>query len=490
MWDWVSREKGQDPQRVADTYRRLDSIPFSPKEKYSAKLYEDKVYVMGAPEVLMSFCSMAGSKKYRWTKKFNEYGAQGLRIVGFAMRKRRKNERKLTKKSIRKGLVWLGIVVYEDPVRRGVAAALSEAKKAGIDVKVITGDYRATAEAVLERLGLMSKTAKLRARQSLTMEGSDLEKLSTEELRGKVAETVLFARIDPVQKLKIVEALQANGEVVAMTGDGVNDAPALKRADIGVVVSGATDVAKETADMVLLDDNFATILAAVEEGRGIFVNLRKVILYLLSDSFSEVILILGALLLRTASMPLNAAQILWINLVTDGFPDLALTVEPKARDLMNRKPRDSKEPLVDNEMKLLIILISAVTGLITLGAFLWFSNLYGDSSAAQSVIFAMLGIDSLIYVFSARSLRRPIWHTSLFSNPWLVLAVLGGFVFQILGLYAPFLQRLLRTRPLTRFEWLAVLLEALLVIGIIEFVKWWFLKRQRMQRKLAEMIEK
>lgn len=487
MWDWVSEEKRQDPQRITEANERIDSIPFSPEDKFTAKLYKDRVYVMGAPEVVMSFCSMPGSKKHRWMRKFDEYGIRALRIVGFAMRKTKKNERKLRKKSVRRGLTWLGVVVYEDPVRRGVAAALSEAKKAGIDVKVITGDYRATAEAVLESLGLLSKAAKLRAARSLVMEGQELERLSPNELQGRVAETVLFARIDPVQKLKIVEALQANGEVVAMTGDGVNDAPALKRADIGVVVSGATDVAKETADMILLDDNFATMVAAVEEGRGIFVNLRKVILYLLSDSFSEVILILGSLLLRIP-LALTASQILWVNLITDGFPSLALTIEPKDADLMKQKPRDRNEPLLDSEIKLLIILISGVTGLLTLAAFFWFWRLYGDEVSARTVVFVMLGIDSLVYVFSARSLRRPIWHTPLLGNLWLILAVLGGFGLQLMALYIPFLRRLLATRPLSVFEWLVVFAEAMLVIGIIELVKWWFLKKEKIRREWLKAI--
>lgn len=487
MWNWVREKKRVDPQRIVEANPRVDAIPFSPERKFTAKLYKDRVYLMGAPEVVLSFCKMPASAKQRWSRKFDEYGMQGLRIVGFASRASRGGERKLAKKGVQSNLEWLGLVVYEDPVRRGVARVLSEAKKAGISVKVITGDYRATAEAVLERLGLLSKLAKLRAKHSLVLEGPELERLSDDELRSRVAETVLFARIDPIQKLRIVEALQANGEVLAMTGDGVNDAPALKRADIGIVVSGASDVAKETADMVLMDDNFATILAAVEEGRGIFDNLRKVILYLLSDSFSEVILILGSLLMRIP-LPLTAAQILWINLITDGFPHLALTVEPKDSDLMRQKPRDPREPLVDAEIKVLIFLISVVTGLITLAAFFFFWNLYSDIRSARSLAFTMLGIDSLVYVFSARSLREPVWKTRVLANPWLIVAVMGGFVLQVLGLYVPFLQRLLQTRPLTLLEWGAVVLEVILVIGTIETVKWLFLRQRRIQRQFAKTL--
>jgi Ca2+-transporting ATPase len=489
MWNWVREQKRQDPQHIAERNTRIDSIPFSPEEKFTAKLYKDEVYVLGAPEVLLSFCSLKGTEKQKWLKKIDSYGIQSLRIVGFATRLRKKGERKLSKKSIRSGLTWLGILVYEDPVRKGVASALKNAKRAGIDVKVITGDYRATAEGVLERLEILTKRSKLAAKHSLIMEGSELENLSADELRGRVSKTVLFARIDPVQKLKIVEALKENDEVVAMTGDGVNDAPALKQADIGLVVSGATDVAKETADLVLMDNNFATIVAAVEEGRGIFENLRKVILYLLSDSFSEVILVIGSILLRLP-LPLTASQILWVNLITDGFPNLALTVEPKDSDLMEQKPRDPRVPLLDLEIKLLIFLISLSTGLVTLAAFLWFLRIYGgDVISARTVVFTMLGVDSLIYVFSARSLRKPIWKTKFLSNPWLVLAVIGGFIFQLVALYAPFMQRILHTRPLSSFEWAAVAVEALIVIGIIEGVKLWFLTKRRKHKEWAKVIE-
>ena len=477
IWDWVREKKQLDPQQIAEAWERIDAIPFSPKEKFTAKLYDGRVYVMGAPEVVLSFCSMPGSNKHRWIRKFEEYGLRGLRIVGFAMRRRKEGERELTKKSVKSGLVWVGIVVHEDPLREGVKEALFEANKAGIRVKVITGDHRATAEAVLEQLGLLTRKDKLRARFPLVMEGSELETLSLDELRGRVRDTVLFSRIDPVQKLKIVKALQANGEVVAMTGDGVNDAPALKRADVGIVVSGATDVAKETADMVLMDDNFATIVAAIEEGRGIFENLRKVILYLLSDSFSAVTLVMGSLLLGIP-LPLTAVQILWINFISDGFPNLALTVEPKEGDLMQQKPRDPREPLVSLEIKYLILLISVVTGVVTLLAFSRFWSLNGDVVSARTLAFAMLGMNTLIYVFSARSLRQPIWQTKFFSNPWLLLAVFGGFLIQLGALYTPILQRLLATRPLTHIEWLLVMSQAVFVIGLIEGVKWIFSRKR------------
>ena len=219
----------------------------------------------------------------------------------------------------------------EDPPRHGVKEALALTQEAGIRVVVVTGDNRATAMAVMGELGLQVSEEEV-------LEGKMLDEMTLEELALKVQKIKLFARVSPQDKLKIVSALQKQGEVVAMTGDGVNDAPALKKADIGIVVDSATDVAKEMAEMVLLDSNFRTILAAVEEGRGIFDNLRKVILYLLSDCFSEIFLITSALALRLP-LPLAASQILWINLVTDGLPNLALTVDPKGKGILAEKPR-------------------------------------------------------------------------------------------------------------------------------------------------------
>lgn len=258
-----------------------------------------------------------------------------------------------------------------------------------------------------------------------------------------------------------------------MTGDGVNDAPALKKADIGIVVSSASDVSKETADMVLLDDNFATIVAAVEEGRGIFDNLRKIILYLLSDSFTEVIMVLGAILLGLP-LPVTAAQILWVNLIDDGLPNLALTIEPKEKGLLSLPPRPKDTPLLDTEIKLLIGLISVVTGIFILIVFNWYYVHFG-LEYAQTIAFAVLGVDSLLYVFSSRSLHRPIWKSGIFSNPWLIIAVIVGFIVQTSAIYLPFFQRIFQTMPLKAADWLVIFSAGLAVIAIIEVVKWAFI---------------
>ncbi|MFH2061898.1 MAG: HAD-IC family P-type ATPase, partial [Candidatus Beckwithbacteria bacterium] len=454
-------------------YPRLDQIPFDPKWRYIATLHKgDKknlLLVSGAPEEILDRCETTKERRKAWGERFVKEGKKGRRLVGFAFKEMPKEIRgetnRITDKDI-KGLRWIGSLAYEDPVRVGVEKALRQTKSAGIKVKVITGDYRFTAEAVVNMLKL--EPGGLKPEQ--IMEGTVLSKISDEELKEKIDEIVLFCRTKPEQKLRIVQALQDKGEVVAMTGDGVNDAPAIKKADIGIVVEDASAVAKETADMVLLDSDFSTIVAAIEEGRGIFVNLKKIILYLLSDAFAEVILVLGSIFMGLP-LPITAAQILWINLVDDGLPDFALTLEPKPDDLMKYKPEGQDRQLLDMEVKLLIALISTVTAVLALVVFKFYLTTTGDLRLARSVTFAMLGVDSLLYVFSCKTLKEPLWKEKLFNNMWLVGAVLIGLVFQVIALYVPGLQVILKTVGLGVREWLVIIGASALVMGMIEGVK-------------------
>jgi Ca2+-transporting ATPase len=311
-----------------------------------------------------------------------------------------------------------------------------------------------------------------------TMEGEELTKIPVEELAKRVKEVILFARGDPEQKLKIVQALKDQGEVVAMMGDGVNDAPALKIADIGIVVGEASDVARETADMVLLDSNFATIVAAIEEGRSIFENIKKVVLYLLSDSFAEVILIGGSLLLGLP-LPVTAAQILWVNLIEDSLPGVALAFEPSEKEVMSEPPRDEKAPIIDFELKILIFVIGILTDVILLGLFVFLLQGFLHLHFIQTVIFVALGIDSLFYVFACRSFRKTIFHKSILTNKPLILSVGIGLVVLLAAVYLPFLQTLLRTHPLGLREW--VFLSGLGIFNLlaIEITKWVFLVRHK-----------
>ncbi|HUS59778.1 MAG TPA: HAD-IC family P-type ATPase, partial [Nevskiaceae bacterium] len=389
MMQWAKKmqnvKRKMQTSELINKYKRLDEIPFSSERKFIATLHEgngDKgeIFLSGAPEMVMEISQLPKTEKEKWQKKLEDYTKKGLRVVAFAYRTCDSRQIKEAFRKLKKDfgkydgkvdgnydfvqLKWLGLMLFEDPVRIEVKQALAACRRAGIKVKVITGDYKNTAVNVLKKLDL---TGDGFGKDSI-MEGWELEKISDEQLTQKIENVILFCRTTPEQKIRIVKALQVKGHTVAMMGDGVNDALALKKSDIGIVVGSASEVAKETADMVLLDSNFKTIVAAVEEGRGIFENIKKVVLYLLSDSFTEVILIGGSLLFGLET-PLLPAQILWINLVEDGLPGLALAFEPKDEGLMNEIPRKKGTPILDKEIKILIFIIGLTTDLLLFGIF-------------------------------------------------------------------------------------------------------------------------
>lgn len=462
---------------------RIDGLPFDHKYSYIITLHdfiEEKAqveFISGAPEVVMSKCVVDKKKAKDWDKAFKKLGSKGYRLVGFGYKKT-KNKKKLNRDEV-KDYNWVGVVVYEDPVREGVKESLVGAAKAGIDVKVITGDYKETAWAVISQAGL----AEGKLNSKIVVVGEDLKGLKENEIPSKLMKkiegAVLFARITPEQKLLVVKLLQNMGHTVAMTGDGVNDAPALKQADIGIVVSDASDVARETADMVLLDDDFDTILAAVEEGRGIFDNVRKVLLYLLADAFAEVLLVVASLLFGWP-LPLLAVQILWINLVSDGFPYLALTVEPKEEGLLARKPIGKNVNILNKEMVWLVVLISFIAGSMTLGIFGWYYFVLEKSlELSRTLAFTMLGVNSLFYVFSSRSLSKPIWKVNFFQNMWLIWGVMAGIAMQMAAVYVPVLQRVFRTVPLRLSELGLVVVGSLLLVVVVEVVKKMFMQKSQ-----------
>ena len=447
---------------------RLDSIPFSPKERYFMSLHSwpgssNIIFINGAPDLLLERCTLSENDKEEIGKTIDDLAGQGKRLIGLAKKMVTNKKKILVEADAKSDLEWVGLLAFSDPVRIGVSEALGQAKEAGIKVIVVTGDYASTSEFVLSEIGMPVTKEEI-------ITGSQLEKMTIEELARKVKSTRLFARTTPDQKLNIVEALKANGEVVAMMGDGVNDAPALHKADIGIVVEEATDVAKESADLVLLDSNFATIIAAIEEGRGIFDNIRKIILYLMSDAFGEIIVVIGGILVGLP-LPVTAVQILWINLISDGFPNLALTIDPRRSGIMKEKPRSSKEPLMSLWMILLISFISLVSGL---AALLFFYYVYRNSSniaLARSVAFATLGLNSLFYVFAVRTLTVPFWKNNLFENRWLILAALFGLSLQILPFTTPSLREFFQIEYLGMNYWFIAISLSLLMFVLVELFK-------------------
>lgn len=447
---------------------RLDSIPFSSKERFFMSLHEwseknNILFVNGAPELLLGWTTLSEAEKKAVSQDIDDLTKQGKRLIGFARKEVSLAKKDLNTNDAKESLTWVGILAFSDPVRSGVKESLRLAHEAGIRTTVITGDYPTTAEFVLTELGMGVNKDEI-------LLGSELEKLTVEELAQKVKSIKLFARTTPDQKLMIVEALKRNGEIVAMMGDGVNDAPALHKADIGIVVNEATDVAKESADLILLDSNFATIVGAIEEGRTMFDNVRKIILYLMSDAFAEIIVVVGGIMMGLP-LPITAAQILWINLISDGFPGLALTIDPKRTNIMKEKPRPPQEKLVNRWMIVLIGLVSVTAGAIAFSSFIVVYKLTNDIVTARSVAFITLGLDSLVYVFSVRSLMTPFWENHLFENKWLVVAVIAGLGLQILPFMTPSLRQFFGLSELGLTYWIVAVGLSILMFFVIEVFK-------------------
>jgi len=453
---------------VVSKHQRLDSIPFSPKEKFFISLHtwtdtKNMIFVNGAPELLLSWSKLTENEKKEMRDTIEALTKQGKRIIGFAQKEVRNTKISVAHSDAKENLTWVGLLAFSDPVRLGVKEALDEAKTAGIKTIVITGDYPKTSEFVLSELGMRVDSHEI-------MLGTELEKITTEELADKAKTIRLFARTTPDQKLLIVNALKKNEEIVAMLGDGVNDAPALHKADIGIVVGEATDVAKESADLVLLDSNFSTIVKAIEEGRSMFENIRKIILYLMSDAFAEIIVIIGGIILHLP-LPVTAVQILWINLVSDGFPDLSLTVDPKRKGLMKEHPRNPKERLVNRWMMTLIGIVSMVAGVIALSSFVITYKITGNILFARSFTFVVLGLDTLVYVFSVRTLMTPFWKNHLFENKWLILAVGAGFCLQIAPFLTPSLRQFFGLTYLPFLYWITAIGLSITMFFVIEVFK-------------------
>ena len=452
--------------------KRVDQILFDSIKKFKAALYQEKerflLFVCGAPEKLLELSSLSQEKKAQWEKELTKLTKKGLRVVACA--KREIKEKKPIDDLI-ENLEFLGLITLSDPVRKDAKEAIKICKQAGLRVIIVTGDHKLTTKAIAEELGLKAKEEEI-------LEGVELDKLTQEELMKMLPKIKIFARVEPKHKMRIIEAWQQKGEVIAMTGDGINDAPALKKADIGVALGSGTEVAKETSDLILLNDSFSIIVAAIEEGRRIIDNIRKVITYLLSDSFTEVILI-GASIITQTPLPVTALQILWVNLIEDTFPSIALAFEPKERDIMKRKPIAHKVSLLTREMKAIIFIIGIITDFILLGVFFWLLKQNYNIAYVRTIIFASLALNSLLYIFSCKNLRKNLWQERIFSNKLLIGAVLIGLGMLILAIYLPTLRYALKTQPLGVHGWLIVFGASIVDILLIEATKFYFITRHQ-----------
>jgi len=462
----------------------IDQFLFDPAYKYAASLHKfnpgnNILYLVGSPEKILDMSAYLGDGQKRKLlladlkkikEKINKTTNAGLRVVGVAYRETKDQKIDPDQEEKEKELTFVGFFALHDPIRESTKGAIDICRQAGMRPIIVTGDHKLTAQTVAHKLGFKIKPKNI-------LEGKDLAKLSDSEFEDRIKDIQIYARVEPAQKLRIVQAWQKKGEVVAMTGDGINDAPALNQADIGVSLGSGTDVAKEVSDLVLLTDNFNVIVAAIEEGRVIVDNIRKVITYLLSDSFSEIVLI-GVSLISGWPLPILAAQILWVNLIEDGPMGIALAFEKKEKNVMAQKPAHYGLFLLTKEMKALILIISITTNILLLALFYYLlKHTNYEIIHIRSVIFAALTIDSLFYIFACKSLRRNIWRINPFSNMFLIWGWVFGIVMLLAAIYLPLLQSLLKTVPLNLFDWMLVLGVGLITMFLIELTKYYFITR-------------
>ncbi len=452
-------------------FPRTGEIPFTSETKRMTTLHQTSAgtvaYSKGAPEIILDACTC------QWTPEgeteltradralilhvAQEMASEALRVLVVA------SKRNATLEDAERELTFLGLVGMIDPPRPEARAAVEECFDAGIKVVMITGDHPLTARAVASELGIL-KNGRLAV-------GAELEVMDDEELREVVGDIEVYARVSPAHKLRVVTALQEMGHVAAMTGDGVNDAPALKKADIGIAMGiTGTDVTKEAAAMTLTDDNFASIVAAVEEGRGIFSNIKKYLMYLLSSNIGEIGLMAGASL-TGLPLPLSAVQILYVNLATDGLPALALAVDPPEPDLMKRPPRNPRSGIFTRPVILLMLVGGMWSTLVNLGLFVWALNSGRSAREAMTMTFISLVLIQFFKAYNFRSdrhsvLRRP------FANKWLNLAILWELVMLALILYVPFLTRVFGTYSPSLKDWLIIIALAFTVSPVLELAKW------------------
>ncbi len=481
----AARKGGLDVKKASEHSPRIDVITFESQRQYMATLHHGTddfpkvVYIKGAMEKVLSLCTQEldpdGRERPCKSDTIYTYAHRvaegGLRLLGLARGMVSPDTDKLVPDQLPSGLTWLGLQGMLDPPRPEAIQAVQTCQHAGIVVKMITGDHAVTASAIAQEIGL-GRTTVPHGVMPRIMTGSDLTACPLNQLPETADDTMVFARIAPEQKLRLVEALQARGHIVAMTGDGVNDAPALKQADIGVAMGrGGTEVAKEAADMILTNDNFASIEAAVEEGRGVLDNLTKFIVWTLPTNMGEGLVILAAIGAGLA-LPILPVQILWINMTTAVALGLMLAFEPKEAGIMQRPPRDPKRPLLTGELVWRILLVGALLLAGAFGLFLWVQAQGGTLEEARTVAVNVFVMVELFYLFNCRSLDRSMFQLGLFSNPWVTGGVLTTIGLQLLFTYAPAMNLLFHTAPIPLETWMPIIGIGLASYVIVEVEKW------------------
>ena len=468
----AAMEAGVSKSFLYDEMKRINDIPFDSKRKMMTTIHKYgngyRIITKGAPDVLLKRCSNCYSggqivpifsKKDDINEQNNQMAEKALRVIAVAY----KDVEKLPEmQDVEKDLIFCGLIGMIDPPREGVKEAVRTCRRAGIKTVMITGDHLQTAKAIAKELGILK-------RGDLAIDGETLERMSQHELEKNIMDYSVFARVSPEHKVRIVKAFQSTGAVVAMTGDGVNDAPALKNADIGIAMGkGGTDVAKNAADMILLDDNFVTIVEAVKQGRNIYDNIKKAIHFLISTNIGEIVTIFFGLVLGIKS-PLLAIQLLWINLVTDSLPAIALGLEKEEENIMSRLPRNPKKNLFADGLWWKIMIEGAMLGMFTLLAFSIGNRLY-SVEVGRTMAFLTLGILELVHSFNIKS-EESIFKIGIFENKYLIGALVLGVILQVIVVVVSPLAQVFSLVPLTGIQWLYTILIAVAPIPIVEIQK-------------------
>ncbi|MBT4277210.1 HAD-IC family P-type ATPase [Candidatus Falkowbacteria bacterium] len=471
-------QAGFEKDELEKEEKRIAEIPFDSEYKFMATLHTTKkkdfvMYVKGAPEKIIDFASyirvkennvkLTSKYKEKITEQYLSLTAQGLRVIAIGYKEFPKNVFSKTQidfdKSYVKGITFVGFVALLDPLRPDAKESINYCLKAGIKPVIITGDHRLTAKTIAFELGLEVEDRNI-------LVGSELDKMDDKKLFARLKDIIIFARVEPRHKIRIVKMWQSSGAVVAMTGDGVNDSPAIKAADIGIALGSGTDIAKETADLVLLNNSFKVIVEAIKQGRIIFQNIKKIIIYVLTDSFTEMILITGSLLLGLP-LPILPAQILWIKIIEDSVPSMALAFDDVEEGVMNAKKSGVKELLNKSSIGL-IIFYAVIMDLSLLVIFRFYGLRNGDIDYARTITFVGLGIASLFYIYSVRGLKKSIFQINFFSNKLLTFSTVFGIFMFLMAIYVPFLNKALKTVPLDLQDWIVLCIYGLSSIIVYE----------------------
>jgi P-type Ca2+ transporter type 2C len=482
----AGRKAGLDKPDLEGEYPRINEIPFSSQKKYMATFHQTpdggkQVYVKGAPETVLDFCSsirkdgevvkLTQDEKEMILQANTSMAEQALRVLGVAYQAIDDQQVEQFKEVLDEGqgeLIFAGLFGMMDPPREEVYEAIERCKRAGIRVIMATGDHQVTGEAIGRQVGILEGDGRV-------CTGLQIDQLSDEELDAIILDTPVFARVSPAHKQRIVGSLQRHGEVVAMTGDGVNDAPALKAAEIGVAMGiTGTDVTKETAEMILTDDNFASIVNATEEGRVVFQNVRKVVKFLISTNAGEILTILGAIfLLPVGQLIFTPVQILWVNLVTDGLLDITIALEPKEGDVMNEPPRRANARIINRSMLYIVLFVAIIMAVGTLGVYLNAVS-GGNSERAQTMAFITIAMFQVFNSLNVRSQNRSLFEIGVFTNKYLIGAIIISVTLLYLATVVPFLQLALNTVPLRAEDWglIVIVSSSIFILGEIRKFIW------------------